>query len=42
MFKKIKYFYDMGIWSLDMVRNEAYKGKITPEEFEQITGQKYE
>lgn len=41
MFDKIKYWYDNGMWSIGMVRNAVVKGKITPEEFTEITGEPY-
>lgn len=37
--KKVKGWYEAGIWDLDMVRNALEKGKITEEEFLEITGQ---
>lgn len=42
MFEKIKYWYDNGMWSIGMVRNAVVKGKITAEEFYEITGEEYE
>lgn len=42
MFEKIKYWYDNGMWSIGMVRNAVVKGKITEEEFYEITGEEYE
>lgn len=41
MFDKIKYWYDNGMWTLAMVRNAVVKGKITAEEFTEITGEPY-
>lgn len=42
MFDKIKSWYEHGDWSLEWVRNAVVKGKITAEEFEEITGQEYD
>ena len=41
MKEKIKKWYNMGLWSEAMVRNAVKKGVITPEDFEEITGQAY-
>jgi len=41
-YQKIKEYYDKGLWNITMVRNAVIKGKITEEEYEQITGEKYE
>jgi hypothetical protein len=40
-FEKIKGYYP-AFWNIEMVRNAVKKGKITAEEFEEITGEKYE
>ena len=37
--KKIKAWYEAGIWNLDMVRNALEKGRITAEEYREITGE---
>ncbi len=42
MYEKIKYWYDNGMWSKKMVSNAVVKGKITAEEYEEITGEPYE
>ena len=42
LFEKIKRYYDAGVWNRQMVRNAVVKGKITAEEYETITGEKYE
>lgn len=36
MFEKIKRFFDMGLWTEEMVRNAVAKGIITGEECESI------
>ena len=40
-FEKVKYYYDHGNWSIERVHNAVGKW-ITPEEYEIITGEKYE
>lgn len=40
-FEKIRMYYDTGRWSLPMVKNAVKKGKITEEEFKEITGIEY-
>ena len=42
MFEKIKSWYESGIWSKEWVRNAVVKGKITADEYEEITGEVYE
>lgn len=37
MFEKIKRFYDLGLWSEEMVRNAVIKKVITADEYKQIT-----
>ncbi len=41
MYEKIKYWYDNGMWTMKMVYNAVGKGKITTEEYEEITGEPY-
>lgn len=41
MFEKIKKWYDSGMWTKRMVRNAVVKGKITEEEYTEITGEEY-
>ena len=45
-FKKVKTYYDRGAWNEARVRNAvtnpASNPWITPEEYEEITGQPYE
>lgn len=42
MFEKIKKWYDSGMWTKKMVRNAVLKGKITEEEYTEITGEVFE
>ena len=42
MFEKIKKWYESGMWTKKMVRNAVIKGKITEEEYIEITGEAYE
>lgn len=41
-FKKVKGYYDSGLWSIERVRNAVVKGWITAEEYKDITGEVYE
>lgn len=36
MFEKIKKFYDMGLWTKEMVEDAVLKGVITKEESKKI------
>lgn len=38
MFKKIKMFYDKGLWTAEMVHQAVEKGLITEEEYLEIIG----
>ena len=38
---KINKWYNQGLWNINQVRNAAVKGVITPEEYEEITGEIY-
>lgn len=43
----VKYYYKTikngkRLWNIDQVRNAVIKGWITPEEFEEITGEAYD
>lgn len=40
-FEKIKEYYDRGQWNKEMVRNAVIKGKITEEQYKEITGEDY-
>ena len=42
MYKIIKRFYDRGIYSAEDVGVFVVSGKITAEQYEEITGKKYE
>ena len=39
--KKIKKYYDTGLWSEERVRNMVIKGIITEEEYKDIVGKVY-
>jgi len=41
-FKTVKRYYDKGIYDNDSVAKFVKAGKLTPEEYEQITGEPYE
>lgn len=41
MFETVKRFYDMGLYSKEQVAAFFEKGKLTAEEYEKITGEKY-
>lgn len=41
MYQKIKKYYDDGRWNKTMVRNAVLMGKITEEEYKEITGEDY-
>lgn len=36
MFNKIKKFFNMGLWTVDMVRTAVTKGVITGDEYKEI------
>lgn len=40
-FERIKGFYERGFWTLEMVQDGVRVGKITPQEYEVITGEEY-
>lgn len=40
-FETIKGYFDKGFWSADMVGNAVKKGKISPEQYAEITGAEY-
>lgn len=39
MFEKIKRYYEEGLWTKEMVSNAVIKGKITPAQYQEITGE---
>lgn len=41
MFDKIKKYYEDGLWTKSMVKNAVKKGKITAQQYEEITGEAY-
>lgn len=42
MYKKIKKYYDTGLWSEERVRNMVIKGIVTEEEYASIVCKEYE
>lgn len=40
-YETVKRFYQLKVWSIDKVRNAVVKDWITPEQFEEITGEAY-
>jgi uncharacterized XkdX family phage protein len=42
MYRKVKRLYDLGLYTAEQVKDFADRGKITPEQYEEITGEKYE
>lgn len=40
-YAKVKYYYEQGYWKKFMVYNIVGKNWITPEEYEEITGEPY-
>lgn len=41
-FEKIKLYYETGLWDINRVKDAVVKGKITAEQFKEITGQDYD
>lgn len=41
-FKKVKNYYDAGLWNKTMVANAVVKGWITAAEYKLIVGEPYE
>ncbi|AEG59602.1 XkdX family protein [Desulforamulus ruminis] len=41
MYKFVKRYYDMGIYTQDNVKTFVIANKLTAEEYEQITGEAY-
>lgn len=42
MYRKVKRLYDLELFTAEQVKDFADKGKITAEEYEEITREKYE
>lgn len=42
MFARIKRFYDNNLWTKEQVYIVTGLGTLTPEQYEEITGEKYE
>lgn len=40
-FERIKYYYEGGLWNIQMVKMAVKKGVITKEQFEEITNENY-
>lgn len=40
-FERIKYYYEAGLWSKQMVKMAVRKGIITKEQYTEITGEAY-
>ncbi|URN83477.1 XkdX family protein [Acetobacterium wieringae] len=40
-FEKIKLYFDRGLWTAEMVANAVVKGKITADQYKEITGLDY-
>lgn len=41
MKEKIMKWYEQGLWTAAMVRNAVVKGKLTAEDYREITGEQY-
>ncbi|MCI5485108.1 MAG: XkdX family protein [Clostridiales bacterium] len=39
MYEKVKRFFDLGLYTPEHVKQFVARGKLTPEEYEAITGQ---
>ncbi len=42
MFEKVKKYYDLGFYTKAQVANFVKKGKLTPAQYKEITGEDYE
>jgi len=40
-YKKVKDYYEQGLWNIEMIKNAVVKNWITAEQFEEITGELY-
>lgn len=38
---KVKQWYKWGMWTVDMVKNAVAKGKLTADDYKEITGEEY-
>lgn len=38
-FERIKYYFESGLWNIQMVKMAVKKGVITKEQFSEITGE---
>ena len=41
MYEKIKRYYDLGLYTDEQIADFVRKGKLTPEQYESITGEPY-
>lgn len=41
-YNKVKKWYDMGMWNIEVVKSAVKKGWVTAEEFKEITGEDYD
>lgn len=41
MYEKVKRFYSLGLYTAEQVAQFVLRGKLTPEEYAQITGTEY-
>ena len=41
MKEKIAKWYKFGLWSVEMVADAVKKGKLSPEDYQEITGEDY-
>lgn len=41
-YEQAKYFYNLGMWHERELKNAVVKNWITPDEYEKISGKKYE
>lgn len=41
MYEKIKKFYELDLWTEEMVKDAVDKGVITKDEYEEIVGKPY-
>lgn len=41
MYETVKKYYDLGLYKADKVKDFCRKGKITPEQYKEITGEDY-